>query len=162
MEIVSGGASSYQYWGMRWYAATVKSLRANTFEIGFPDGWTDNSTIVLIGPERPGFAPNVQVHQEPVRDGGTMEQYLTLQRQQMQKELRNFRVVEVGDKLLGGATAVYHKYIWVTPQNVEIQQLQMMTQRSGTIYTLTASATLVDWPAFDAAFDLIVAKFKFS
>lgn len=140
----------------------MRKLKANQYEIGFPEGWIDQSTVVMIGPPREGFTPNIQVHQEVRTDGQSVQDYLAEQRGHMAAELQSFNVLQQGDKLLGGQQAFFHVYNWTTPQGILIRQMQIMTQRSGVIYTVTASATEQEWPAFDALFDMAIATFQFT
>lgn len=138
----------------------MRKLQANAFEIGFPEGWRDASTVVMIGPERPGFSPNVQVNQEPVPDDLTVEQYFAQQRSEL-GDLSGFQMHEQGDKVLAGERVEYHSYTWRIPQGFEIRQLQLALVRGGTLYTITCSALEQDWALFEAAFEMIVAQLRF-
>jgi hypothetical protein len=139
----------------------MRKLLANAFEIGHPEGWTDHSTITMIGPDRPGFAPNVQVNQEAVPREVSAQQYFAQQRAEMSKDLAECRVIEQGDRLIDGLRAEYHVYTWRIPQGTVIRQLQYAVVRGGTLYTITCSAAESDWMMFDAGFDMIVAGFRF-
>lgn len=139
----------------------MRKLQADRFEIGFPAGWTDNSTISLLGPNRPTFAPNVQVNTEPVPQGDTVQHYFAEQRAELHS-LPSFRLVEAGDRLLGGQRAEYHTYVWRHPQlAVDVRQMQVATALGGTIFTVTCSCMDSDWPTFEPAFDMILAGFRF-
>lgn len=138
----------------------MRKLQANAFEIGFPEGWEDHSTVTLIGPLRPTFSPNVQVNQEPRPTDQTVLQYFEEQRRELH-ELSGFRLLEVGDRLLGGVRADYHTYVWKIPQGVEVRQLQLATQHAGVLYTVTCSAMDSDWPNFEPSFELLLSAFKF-
>lgn len=138
----------------------MRKLNADMFEIGFPQGWTDNSTIAMIGPPRPTFAPNVQVNQEQLPAGYTLQQYFSEQRTEL-GNLADFRPLESGDRLLSGQRAEYHGYSWKIPQGVRIRQRQIATQYAGTIFTITCSCMESDWEMFEAAFEMILAGFRF-
>lgn len=138
----------------------MRKLQAQSFEIGWPQGWRDSSTVVLIGPERPTFTPNVQVNQELVPDDMTVEQYWAEQRREL-SALDGFRVIEHGDRLLGGQRAEYHVIAW-RQQGVEVQQLQLATVRAGVLYTVTCSAMPGDFKAFEGAFEMMLGGFRFS
>jgi len=131
------------------------------FEIGFPEGWRDASTVVLIGPERPTFSPNVQVNQETVPSGLTVEQYFADQRREL-AELSGFELHEQGDKQLQGQRVEFHTYTWRIPQGVEIRQMQLAVVRGATLYTVTCSALETDWALFEASFEMMIARLKFS
>src|SRR3954447_1256755 len=118
----------------------MRKLQANTFELGFPEGGSDHSTIVMLGPGRPAFSPNVQVNQETMpEDFDSLEAYFASQLEEL-AGLEGFALVERGDRQLGGLRAINHSYTWRIPQGVEIRQLQLATIRGATIYTLTASS----------------------
>ena len=138
----------------------MPQLRANAFEIGFPTGWSDHSTVVMIGPERPAFSPNLQVNQEPIPSDVSIADYLVEQRTEL-SNLENFQLLGHGDRILAGQRADWHAYSWRIPQGVEIRQLQLMTVRGDKVYTLTASSTLADWEYFEPAFEMSMAQFKF-
>lgn len=137
----------------------MRKLQANAFEIGWPEGWADHSTVTMIGPLRPTFGPNVQVNQEPAQVDRTAAQYFAEQREELH-ELSGFRLLEVGDRLLGGQRAEYHGYVWKIPQGVEIRQLQVATQRGNTLYNVTCSCMSSDWPTFEGAFEMMLAGFR--
>ena len=140
----------------------MRKLRANAYEIGFPEGWSDHSTIVMLGPARPGFSPNVQVNQESMpEDAANLEAYFAEQLADLQN-LEGFRVLERGDRTLGGQRALFHAYTWRIPQGIDIRQLQLATVRGNMIFTVTASATVADWDHFEGAFEMILAGFKFA
>jgi hypothetical protein len=138
----------------------MAKLRANAFEIGFPEGWRDASTIVMIGPERPTFSPNLQVNQEPVPPDLTVGEYFADQRREL-GQLSGFRLHEQGDRQLDGQRVEHHMYTWRIPQGVEIRQLQLAIVRGPTLYTITCSALESDWPAFSVEFEQVLSQLRF-
>lgn len=139
----------------------MDTIRSSSYELGLPDGWLDQTTVTMVGPIRPGVAPNITINQEPPPADMSIEQYFIAQRQEL-STLERFQLVEHGDRLLGGVKALYHVYTWVSPQNVEIMQMQLMARHAGLSYTLTASCTAGDWPNFSPHFEQAIARFKFS
>lgn len=139
----------------------MAKLRAHAFEIGFPHGWRDASTIVMIGPERPGFSPNLQVNQEPVPTDLTVAEYFADQRGEL-GQLSGFELREQGERQLGGQLVDYHMYTWRIPQGAEIRQLQLAVLRGPTLYTITCSALEQDWPMFEPHFEQMLADFSFA
>ena len=140
----------------------MRKLQANMFEIGYLDGWRDASQVVLIGPERPVFTPNVQVHQEPLPDR-PLDEFFRSQRSEL-SSLDGFRLLEHGDRMLGGQKALHHSYSWDLPgqPGLRVRQLQVVTQHGATLYTVTCSALEQDWDGFDAAFEMTIAGFAFT
>lgn len=138
----------------------MRSLRANLFEIGYPEGWTDHSTVTLVGPERAIFSPNVTVNQEERPTGMSVDEYVTQQRTELQ-ELEGFRLVDSGERRLGAATARFHSYVWRIPQGVEIRQSQLIADYGGKLYTVTLSSRDDEWELFEPFFDLLVGNFRF-
>lgn len=139
----------------------MQRLQANDFEIGFLDGWRDGSQIVLIGPERPIFTPNVQVHREPAPADGDVHEYFAAQRAELAR-LEGFRLNEHGDRMLGGQSALQHDYSWLLPDHpgLLVRQLQLVTVRAGTVFTLTCSALEQDWELAHPAFEMTIAGFR--
>ncbi|MCW2956804.1 MAG: uncharacterized protein JWO69_1673 [Thermoleophilia bacterium] len=137
----------------------MRKLQANDYELGFLEGWRDNSQVVLIGPERPVFTPNVQVHREPVPPESLAE-FLREQRAELSK-LDGFSLVEHGERRLGGEAGVFHRYEWVLPNHPgeRIRQLQVVAVRNQTLFTVTCSALVRDWDGFDPAFEMTLAGF---
>jgi hypothetical protein len=138
----------------------MRKLQAQAFSIGWPQGWTDSSTVVLIGPERPTFTPNVQVNQEPAPVDMTAAQFFAVQRQEL-SALDAFQVREHGDRLIASQRAEYHVITW-KQNGIDVQQLQIATVRNGTLYTITCSAMPNDFKQFEGAFEMILAGFKFN
>ena len=139
----------------------MRKLLSNGFQMGWPEGWEDHSTVVIIGPARPTFSPNIQVNREPIQAGVSLEGYFAEQRREL-STLNDFQLVDHGERQLGGQKAHYHAYTWRVPDGFVIQQAQYATLRSPTIFTVTCSAMADDWPAFEANFAMAIAGFSFT
>lgn len=140
---------------------TMQKLRANQFEINYLEGWSDSSTVVLIGPERPVFTPNVQVNQEPVPTDEPLVDFFAQQRRDL-ASLDGFELIDHGDRQLAGFTALQHTYSWKIPDSGEIiRQRQVVVVRNGVLYTITCSALDRDWDGFEGAFEMTIAGFAF-
>jgi hypothetical protein len=137
----------------------MRKLQANDFEVGFLEGWTDASQIVLIGVERPVFTPNLQIHREAIPEI-PLEEFFRAQRAEL-SELEGFRIIEHGDRLLGGQKALHHSYSWVLPNQpgLRVRQLQLVTVRVGALFTLTCSALEQDWELVESGFELALSGF---
>ena len=138
----------------------MQKLQTNDFEIGFLEGWRDASQIVLIGAERPVFTPNVQIHREPLPDEALGE-FFRQQRAEL-AALDEFRLLDHGDRHLGGLPALHHSYSWQLPNHpgVRVRQLQIVLTRGGTLFTVTCSALEQDWESVEAGFELSLAGFS--
>ncbi|MCB0878790.1 MAG: DcrB-related protein [Thermoleophilia bacterium] len=137
----------------------MQKLRANDYEVNFLEGWRDASQVVLIGPERPVFTPNVQIHREPLPEL-ELDAFFREQRSEL-AGLDGFRLLEHGDKLLGGQKALYHAYSWELPNQpgIRLRQLQYATSHAGTLFTITCSALEQDWEQVEAGFEMTLAGF---
>jgi hypothetical protein len=137
----------------------MRKLQANDFELGHLEGWRDNSQVVLIGPERPVFTPNVQVHREPVPEEELAE-FLQAQRQEL-SSLTGFTLLEHGERRLAGERALFHRYEWDLPNQPgeRLRQLQVVAIRGTTLFTITSSALVRDWDGFEPAFEMTLAGF---
>jgi hypothetical protein len=137
----------------------MQKLRANDFEVGFLEGWRDASQTVLIGVERPVFTPNLQIHREPLPEE-SLDEFFRQQRAEL-AGLDGFRLLDHGDRLLGGQKALYHAYAWDLPNQpgVRVRQLQIVTVRNGTLFTVTSSALEQDWDEVEAGFELALTGF---
>jgi hypothetical protein len=137
----------------------MQKLRANDFEVNFLEGWRDASQTVLIGPERPVFTPNVQIHRELLPDE-ELDEFFRAQRAEL-AALDGFRLLEHGDRLLGGHKVLHHAYSWELPnqQGLRIRQLQMVLVRAGTLFTVTCSALEADWEHVEGGFEMTLAGF---
>ncbi|MCW2962327.1 MAG: hypothetical protein JWM90_2714 [Thermoleophilia bacterium] len=137
----------------------MRKLQANDFELGFLDGWRDDSQVVLIGPERPVFTPNVQVHRETLPDLPLAE-FLQAQRLEL-ASLAGFKLLGHGERRLGGEPANFHAYEWELPNQPgeRIHQLQVVAIRNNTLFTITLSALVRDWDGFEPAFEMTLAGF---
>ncbi len=137
----------------------MQKLRSNDFEVNFLEGWRDATQTVLIGPERPVFTPNVQIHREPLPEED-LNEFFRQQRAEL-AALEGFRLLDHGDRLLAGAKALYHAYSWELPNQpgLRVRQLQMVTTRAGILYTITSSALEADWEHVEAGFELTLAGF---
>jgi hypothetical protein len=138
----------------------MQKLRSNDFEVNFLEGWRDASQTVLIGPERPVFTPNVQIHREPLPEE-ELDEFFRQQRAEL-AALDGFRLLDHGDRVLAGAKALYHAYSWELPNQpgLRVRQLQMVTQHAGTLFTITASALEADWEHVEAGFELTLSGFS--
>ncbi len=118
----------------------MQKLRANDFEVNFLEGWRDASQVVLIGPERPVFTPNVQIHRELVPEE-ELDEFFRAQRAEL-SGLDGFRLLEHGDRLLGGQKALFHAYSWELPNQpgIRIRQLQLAVIRAGTLSSPSRAA----------------------
>jgi hypothetical protein len=139
----------------------VRTLLANGFELGWPAGWEDHSTIVLIGPPRPTFSPNIQVNREPVRPGVSLDEYFAAQRQEL-STLGGFQLLDHGERMVGGLKAYHHSYTWNVPEGFTIRQLQVAVLRPPSIFTVTCSSIAGDWPDFEASFEMALAALRFT
>lgn len=137
----------------------MRKLQANDFEVGFLEGWRDASQITLIGHERPVFTPNLQVHREPVPDE-PLEQFVQQQRAEL-STLDGFRLIDHGDRMLGGVSVLQHSYSWNLPNqpDARVQQHQLICARGGALYTVTCSALEHDWSEVEAGFEMALAAF---
>lgn len=140
----------------------MQKLRANDFEVNFLEGWRDASQVVLIGPERPIFTPNVQIHREPLPEE-ELEEFFRHQRAEL-TGLDGFRLLDHGDRLLGGQKALHHAYSWELPNQpgLRVRQLQLATIRAGTLFTITCSALEGDWHHVEAGFEMTLAGFTWT
>lgn len=140
----------------------MQKLRANDFEVGFLEGWRDASQVVLIGPERPVFTPNVQIHREPL-PAESLDQFFQEQRAEL-SALEGFRLLDHGDRTLGGQKALYHAYSWELPNQpgLRVRQLQVVAVRNGTLFTVTSSALEQDWDSIEAGFELTLSGFAWT
>lgn len=140
----------------------MQKVRFNDYEVGFLDGWRDASQVVLIGPERPVFTPNIQIHREPLPEEALPE-FFAQQRAEL-AALDGFRLLEHGDRLLGGQKALFHAYSWELPNqpNLRVRQLQIVSVRNGTLYTVTSSALEQDWEEAEAGFEMTLSGFRFA
>lgn len=140
----------------------MKKLRANDFEVGFLEGWRDASQVVLIGPERPVFTPNIQIHREPL-PAEPLDEFFRAQRAEL-AALDGFRLLGHGDRLLGGQKALHHAYSWELPNQpgMRVRQLQVVTARAGTLFTVTSSALEQDWDLLEPAFEQALSGFAWS
>jgi hypothetical protein len=137
----------------------MRKLVANDFEVGFLEGWTDSSQIVLIGVERPYFTPNLQVHREALPQE-PLDQFFRNQRAEL-SELDGFRLIEHGDRTIGGTKALHHAYSWVLPNanNLRVRQLQIVTSQKGELFTITCSSLEQDWEQVESGFELALSGF---
>jgi hypothetical protein len=137
----------------------MQKLRANDFEVGFLEGWRDASQVVLIGVERPVFTPNIQIHREPLPEESLAE-FFQHQRSEL-AGLDGFRLLDHGDRMLGGQKALFHAYSWELPNQpgLRVRQLQVVTVRNGTLFTVTSSALEQDWDEVEAGFELSLSGF---
>ena len=140
----------------------MQKVRFNDYEVGFLEGWRDASQVVLIGPERPVFTPNIQIHREPLPEEALAE-FFAQQRAEL-AALDGFRLLEHGDRLLGGQKALFHAYSWELPNtnSLRVRQLQIVAVRNGTLYTVTSSALEQDWEEAEAGFELTLTGFRFT
>jgi hypothetical protein len=137
----------------------MQKLRANDYEVGFLEGWRDASQVVLIGVERPMFTPNIQIHREPLPEE-SLDEFFRTQRNEL-SGLDGFRLLDHGDRMLGGQKALYHSYSWELPNQpgIRVRQLQIVTVRNGTLFTVTSSALDQDWDEVEAGFELSLSGF---
>lgn len=140
----------------------MQKLRANDFEVNFLEGWRDASQVVLIGPERPVFTPNVQIHREPLPEE-SLDEFFRQQRAEL-SALDGFRLLEHGDRRIAGEKALFHAYSWELPNqpNLRVRQLQVVLVRSGTLFTITSSALEQDWDEVEAGFEMTLAGFAWT
>jgi len=140
----------------------MRTFRSNDFELNFLEGWRDDSQIVLIGPDRPAFTPNLQVHREEL-PAAPLDEYFREQRAELAK-LDQFRLIDHGDRRLGGEQALYHAYSWTLPNQpgMRVRQLQVAAARGSTLFTVTASALEQDWDQVEAGFELSLAGFRWT
>ena len=139
----------------------MRKLQSNGFELGWPAGWEDHSTVVIIGPARPTFSPNIQINRELIQPGVSLEQYFAEQRREL-STLSGFQLLTHGERQLGGSTAVMHAYTWRVPDGYAIRQMQLAVLRAPTIFTVTCSAMADDWEAFEGSFEMALAGFSFT
>lgn len=140
----------------------MQKVRFNDYEVGFLEGWRDASQVVLIGPERPIFTPNIQIHREPLPEE-SLDEFFRQQRAEL-AALDGFRLLEHGDRTLGGQKALFHAYSWELPNHaaLRVRQLQIVSVRNGTLYTVTSSALEQDWEDAEAGFELTLSGFAFT
>jgi hypothetical protein len=140
----------------------MQKLRTNDFEVNFLEGWRDATQVVLIGPERPVFTPNVQVHREPLPEED-LDSFFAQQRSEL-SGLDGFRLLDHGDRVLGGQKALHHSYSWNLPDRpgLRLRQLQLATTRAGVLYTITCSALEQDWELAEAGFELTLSGFAWT
>lgn len=140
----------------------MQKLRSNDFEVNFLEGWRDASQVVLIGPERPVFTPNVQIHREPLPEE-QLDEFFRQQRAEL-AGLDGFRLLEHGDRMLAGQTALFHAYSWDLPNQagMRVRQLQIVLVRNGTLFTITCSSLEQDWELAEAGFEMTLAGFAWA
>lgn len=140
----------------------LQRLPANGYEIGFPEGWRDATQVVLIGPERHVFTPNVQVMREPLPEV-PIDEFLQAQRAEL-AQLAGFRLIGHGDRSLGGRPALHHSYSWDLPDRpgVRIRQMQITARRDNELFTVTCSALEQDWDEVEGGFALTLSGFAWT
>jgi hypothetical protein len=143
----------------------MRRLRANDFSLGFPSGWTDHSTITLVGPPRETFTHNVQVHRESRPQGIDIADYLRTQRADLGRQLDSYQLLWEGDRLIGGHPAVQHQVRWRVTEppaaGLIVRQQQVAVARAGVLYTITLSAEDEHWPAVETQFEQILDLWEF-
>lgn len=137
----------------------MQKLRTNDFELNFLEGWRDASQVVLIGPERPVFTPNIQVHRESLPNED-LAGFFRGQREEL-SSLDGFLLLEHGDRVLAGSKALFHAFSWEMPERpgIRLRQLQLAVDRLGTLFTITCSALEQDWDLAEPGFEMTIAGF---
>lgn len=138
----------------------MRTVQTTGYEIGHLEGWRDATQLVMVGPARTVFTPNIQAQHQALPDEATFEQYMQIQREEL-AQLPGFRLLENGERELAGRPALKHSFSWDLPEHegTRIRQLQFVCLRDNDVVTVTCSALESDWEGVEPAFELAMSKF---
>lgn len=134
-------------------------MQASGYEIGQLEGWRDASQIVLVAPPQGVFTPNIQAQHQAI-PADSFDEYMQVQREEL-AQLPGFRLLESGERPLGGRPAIKHSFSWDLPEHpgTRIRQMQFVCLRDAEVVTVTCSALEHDWDVTEPAFELAMSGF---
>lgn len=119
----------------------------STIALPLPEGWDFKESITLLAPDR---GANVIASSEPVGPEIDTSRYSEVQGESLKEEFPGYREFAMEPLILiGDREARLRRFEWNPPDSEEISQMQVYYVEEGRGYTVTATATSVDFPRYD-------------
>jgi len=140
----------------------MQLFRAPSGVLETPDGWQDASTYIVISTADMSFKPSVVV----TMTQGVMDPYLKrhvdIQVAEMQQKLAGFSLVQRSEPYqTAHGPAVALEFRWTSPEaGTMLHQYQTYLLAGQTLYTLTGTATEMQWTTVQAALSDIIRSFR--
>ena len=126
-----------------------------------PEGWEDKTIVAFAAPVSPGkFSPNIVMTKDVLKPGETLRSYADRQIMELARRLEGFDLVESGDRVVGGLTALEYRFTW-TSEHAELHQHTVMLAPRERVMTFTGTATHEDDANLDAAMDQLLSTISF-
>lgn len=118
----------------------ANSIRHGNLVVTLPDGWSDASQIVALGPDEGGFRPSLVVSLEPAQGAETAKALADRSLTALKKALRELDKIAEKPATLGGVAGVLREYTCQSAQG-RMAQLQFYSVKNGQARTYTYSTT---------------------
>jgi len=142
----------------------VRDTIYNDVQIVIPPDWKDASTIVLVGPAREDFTPNVTISRDSLHETQTPEQYAQSQLSDLQEEFRSsgYHIMHEGPINLKVGPAYQRRHTFTLPNtDLTVQQLQTYVVNDGAAFTITATDRTEYFEQTQPLFTQFIKEFTF-
>jgi hypothetical protein len=120
----------------------METFRHGQWVVGIPEGWSDASTVALVGPPREGFSPNITVTVQALEKKCSAQEYAGQELEKLRGALqgRQYQVHQEGFTTIGDVKA-YQRIHSFLPENMNrrVRQVQVYLIEQGRAVTLTGS-----------------------
>jgi len=138
----------------------MKTIRHNELVIGIPDDWIDASTVVLAGPVRGEFRPNLTITRQYLNAEINAADYARQQLPALKEAFRrlDFRLRSESNLEIAGIKCYQRTFAMRDPTSeVELQQWQVYVVHKLVAITITATEKAArfteTFPLFHAAIE---------
>lgn len=140
----------------------MKDLLHLEYAVGFPDGWTDRTELIMVGPEREGRYPAVTLKRIMLEVDMSLEQFVGFQVQALEvlMGVKQPDVIEQKETTLSGVPAHTRLYRMKFLDKLCVQR-QIYAIRGRTAYVITATSASDHYVDDAPIFDEIIRRFRF-
>jgi hypothetical protein len=143
----------------------MKTIIHSDIQIGWPDKWTDISTVVLVGPPNVSFSPNITITRDTMNATKSSAEYATEQLLVLRREFgeMGYEVSEEGPLRISENLSAYQRvHSFVLPDSgLQVRQWQVYATKAQEAITITCSDKLDTFEASKAVFQVAVSQFAF-
>jgi hypothetical protein len=144
----------------------MRTITHNTAKVGWPDGWMDVSTVILVGPPDGDFSPSITITRERLVAPVTAADYAAQQLPLLQKELAQmgFAVKQEGPASVGNAAIPgFQRLYSITAPDTQMPllQWQVYVVRKGEAITITSTDKSATFPKSLPVFQAAIKEFQF-
>ncbi len=143
----------------------MQQIQYNDFLVGQPSDWIDSSHVILIGPARNNYSPNITIVRENLESQRSSQEYAAEQLPKLQQQFqnKNYEIIKEEPFTLGNLSVYQRIHTFSMPElEAEIKQWQIyVIAKNNDAITITCTDKVETFEQSYTTFAEAVQQFSF-